>query len=139
MNLTLLWLVIGAVLCLMELFVPTAFVELAMGLAAFVVAIAAIVIPQFSLQVLLWMAIALLFVWQAKRLLPKRPHYSLAEATEAQTITAIEPGKPGRAMFEGNSWQARTEGDELIPANTTVLVVGRRGNTLVVVPEDFLK
>lgn len=141
MNLTLIWLIFGAVLCLMELFVPTAFVELAMGLAAFLVAIAAAtsILPQFSLQIALWMVLALLLVWLTQRFMPKRSPYTLAEATEAQTLTAIEPGKPGRVLFEGNSWQAKADGDFSIPADTTTIVVGRRGNTLFVVPEDALK
>ncbi|MFP4650958.1 MAG: NfeD family protein [Phormidium sp.] len=134
---TLLWLGLGVLFCLMELFLPTAFVELAMGLAAFVVALLSLLIPQLSIQIFLWMVFALVFLFSLKRFVPKQNSYLLAEATEAQTLTSIEPGKTGRVLFEGNSWQARCEGDFLIPANSKALVVGRQGNTLLVLPEDF--
>ncbi|KPQ31446.1 MAG: NfeD family protein [Phormidium sp.] len=134
---TLLWLGLGVLFCLMELFLPTAFVELAMGLAAFVVALLSLLIPQLSIQIFLWMVFALVFLLSLKRFVPKQNSYLLAEATEAQTLTSIEPGKTGRVLFEGNSWQARCEGDFLIPANSKALVVGRQGNTLLVLPEDF--
>lgn len=134
---TLLWLGLGVLFCLMELFLPTAFVELAMGLAAFVVALLSLLIPQLSIQIFLWMVFALVFLFSLKRFVPQKNSYLLAEATEAQTLTSIEPGKMGRVLFEGNSWQARCEGEFLIPANSKALVVGRQGNTLLVLPEDF--
>jgi membrane protein implicated in regulation of membrane protease activity len=134
---TLLWLGLGVLFCLMELFLPTAFVELAMGLASFAVALLSLVIPQLSIQIFFWMVFALVFLFSLKRFVPKKDSYLLAEATEAQTLTSIEPGKTGRVLFEGNSWQARCEGDFLIPANSKALVVGRQGNTLLVLPEDF--
>lgn len=134
---TLLWLGLGVLFCLMELFLPTAFVELATGLAAFAVALLSLVIPQLSIQIFLWMVFALVFLFSLKRFVPTKNSYLLAEATEAQTLTSIEPGKIGRVLFEGNSWQARCEGDFLIPANSKALVVGRQGNTLLILPEDF--
>ncbi|WP_286186502.1 NfeD family protein [Geitlerinema sp. P-1104] len=134
---TLLWLGLGVLFCLMELFLPTAFVELSMGLAAFVVALLSLVIPQPSIQIFLWMVLALVFLFALKQFVPKKSSYVLADATEAQTLTAIEPGRVGRVLFEGNSWQARCEGDFLIPAHSKALVVGRQGNTLLVLPEDF--
>ncbi|MGC9504034.1 NfeD family protein [Baaleninema sp.] len=134
---TLVWLLIGGALCLMELFVPTAFVELAMGTAALLVAVVSLVVPKLSVQIFLWMVFSLLLIWLVKRLLPKKTPYLIAESTEATTLTEIAPGQPGRVMFEGNSWQARCDGDWTIPANRTAIVVGRKGNTLLVVPEDF--
>ena len=130
------WLLGGAILCLMELFVPTAFVELAMGISAFLVAIVAMVMPHFGLQVLLWMVFSLVLVFLTRRLLPKRQHPILQEATEAQTLTEIAPGKAGRVIFEGNSWQAKSECDRVIAPDETVIVVGRSGNTLFVLPES---
>lgn len=134
---TLLWLGLGVLFCLMELFLPTAFVELAMGLASFAVALLSLVISQLPIQIFFWMVFALVFLFSLKRFVPKKDSYLLAEATEAQTLTSIEPGKTGRVLFEGNSWQARCEGDFSIPADSKALVVGRQGNTLLVLPEDF--
>ena len=130
------WLLGGAILCLMELFVPTAFVELAMGISAFLVAIVAMVMPNLGLQVFLWMVFSLVLVFLTRRLLPKHQHPVLQEATEAQTLTEIAPGKAGRVIFEGNSWQAKSECDRVIAADETVIVVGRSGNTLFVLPES---
>ena len=130
------WLLGGAILCLMELFLPTAFVELAMGISAFLVAIVAMVMPHLGLQVFLWMVFSLVLVFLTRRLLPKHQHPVLQEATEAQTLTEIAPGKAGRVIFEGNSWQAKSECDRVIAADETVIVVGRSGNTLFVLPES---
>lgn len=88
-------------------------------------------------SIFLWMVLALGFLFTLKQFVPKKSSYVLAEATEAETLTAIEPGKLGRVLFEGNSWQARCEGDFSIPAHSKALVVGRQGNTLLVLPEDF--
>jgi membrane protein implicated in regulation of membrane protease activity len=43
MNLVWFWLILGTLLCLMELFIPTAFVESTLGISAFVVALVALV------------------------------------------------------------------------------------------------
>ncbi|MDY6937709.1 MAG: NfeD family protein [Cyanobacteriota bacterium] len=120
----------------MELFVPTAFVELAMGISAFFVALVALVVPNLGLQVFLWMVFSLVLVFLTRQLIPKRQHSALQEAIEAQTLTEIAPGKTGRVIFEGNSWQAKCESDCAIGPDEKVIVVGRSGNTLFVLPES---
>ncbi|MEL7354902.1 MAG: NfeD family protein, partial [Cyanobacteria bacterium J06560_5] len=56
-------------------------------------------------------------------------------ATEARTTTEILPGKTGRVIYEGNSWQARCEDDQVaIAPDQEVFVVQRKGNTLIVIP-----
>jgi membrane protein implicated in regulation of membrane protease activity len=134
-----LWLLAGAVLCLMELFVPTAFVEFMMGLSAFIVAGIALVVPQFSLQVVLWIALSASLVVVSRRFLPHRNVASIEAAKEGETLTEIPPGQVGRVLYEGNSWRARCEDQHLlIGPKQKVLVVGREGNTLIVVPENLL-
>ncbi|MCG8364889.1 MAG: NfeD family protein [Pseudanabaenales cyanobacterium] len=133
------WVVLGTVLCLMELFLPTAFVESTLGVSAFVVALLSLIVPQFSLQVLLWMILSLIFIFLLRRFAPKQTPYTLVESTEARTITAIEPGQTGRVIYEGNSWQARCEDDRLaIAVDQPVVVLRRKGNTLFVLPESEL-
>lgn len=133
------WLILGTVLCLMELFLPTAFVESTLGFSAFAVALATLVLPQFSLQIGLWMVLSLIFIFMLRRFVPQKTPYTLAESTEARTLTAIPPGQTGRVIYEGNSWQARCEDDTItIPPDQQVVVVGRRGNTLFVLPESAL-
>lgn len=140
MNYVLFWVILGIVLCLMELFIPTAFVESALGLSAFVVALAALVVPWFNLQIALWAILSLVFIFLLKRFVPKSTPYALRDSTEGRTITAIPPGETGRVLYEGNSWQARCDDDTItIPANHPVVVVSRQGNTLFVIPESALK
>lgn len=137
-NPALFWLIVGTVLCLMELFIPTAFVESTLGVSAFIVSVMALFVPEFSLQVGVWMGLSLIFIFSLRYFVPRRTPSTLSESTEARTLTAIPPGEVGRVLYEGNSWQARCE-DELlaIAANQRVLVVRRKGNTLFVIPENF--
>jgi membrane protein implicated in regulation of membrane protease activity len=138
-NPTMAWLLAGSILCLMELFVPTALVEFTMGLSAFIVAGISLILPQPSLQVLLWMILSALGLFLSRQLLPKRKVSTLEDADEAETLTEIRPGEAGRVLYEGNSWRALCEDpDNAIGPNQKVLVVGRKGNTLLVVPEKLL-
>jgi membrane protein implicated in regulation of membrane protease activity len=140
MNYILFWAILGVVLCLMELFLPTAFVESALGLSAFVVALLALVVPWFSLQIALWAVLSLVFIFLLKRFVPKSTPYTLQDSTEARTLTDIPPGQTGRVLYEGNSWQARCDDETItIPADHPVVVVSRKGNTLFVIPESALR
>jgi membrane protein implicated in regulation of membrane protease activity len=140
MNYVLFWAILGVVLCLMELFIPTAFTESALGLSAFVVALVALVLPWFNLQITVWVILSLVFIVLLKRFVPKSTPYTLRDSTEGRTITAIPPGQTGRVLYEGNSWQARCDDETItIPADHPVVVVSRQGNTLFVIPESALK
>lgn len=139
MSFPLFWLIVGAVLCLMELVLPTAFVEATLGVSALIVSAIALVIPQFGLQVAIWMVLAVLANIGLKRLVPKQTPYTLEASTEARTLTAIPAGQTGRVLYEGNSWQARCEDSEsTIGADEPVIVIGRKGNTLLIMPEHSL-
>ena len=110
-----------------------------MGVSAFLVALLSLVVTQFNLQVLVWMVLSLICIFLLRRFAPKRTPYTLAESTEARTITAIEPGRTGRVIYEGNSWQARCEDDQIeIAIDQPVVVLRRKGNTLFVLPESEL-
>ncbi len=139
LNPTILWLLAGAILCFLELLVPTAFVEFMMGLSAFVVAGVSLLIPSVSLQVALWMIFSVASIVAFRRLLPHRTVATIADAKEAETLTEILPGQPGRVLYEGNSWRAQCDDrDSMIPAQEKVIVVRREGNTLFVLPENLL-
>lgn len=134
-----LWLTAGIILCLMELIFPTAFVELTMGVSALVVGCIAWFVPSTTVQVVLWLLLAIGFSVVLRRLLPKRSHASIEDAKEAKTLTEISPGETGRVLYEGNSWQARCEDERLaIAPNQRVYVVARRGTTLIVIPESLV-
>ncbi|MBD2020674.1 NfeD family protein [Leptolyngbya sp. FACHB-36] len=132
------WLLVGLALCLAELLVPTAFVAFVMGLSALAVAAIATKIP-LGLQVVLWMGLSLALVLVSRRFVRYGSATKSLESTEAETLTEIEPGKPGRVLFEGNSWAARCEDSTVaIAPNQRVIVVARRGTTLIVMPETAL-
>lgn len=136
---TLLWLLAGAILCLLELFLPTAFVALMMGLAAFAVAGISLVLPYANWQVVLWMVLSTVFTLLSRRLLPVRKATAIEDAKEAQTLTEILPGESGRVIYEGNSWRARCDDSQIaIAPNQKVIVVRREGTTLIVMPESLL-
>jgi membrane protein implicated in regulation of membrane protease activity len=134
------WLIIGTGLCLTELIFPTAFVALMMGLSAFVVALLSGVIGILWLQVVAWLVISVLLIFLSQRLLPKpRRRTKFQDAVIAETISEIPPGKPGRVLYEGNSWRARCDDDKLhIKAHEPVYVVRREGTTLIVMPQSIL-
>lgn len=137
---TLLWAIAGAILCLMELFVPTAFVEFMMGLSALVVAVISLFLPSFSLQMVLWLVFSVLFIIASRRFLsPKRSALELGDDTEGRTLTAIEPGETGRVLYEGNSWAARCSDETTaIAPQEKVYIVDRQGNTLIIMPQTIL-
>jgi membrane protein implicated in regulation of membrane protease activity len=129
------WIGIGLALCVLELFFPTAFVELVMGLSAILVAFASLLLPSFGLQVLLWMVVSLVSIFLVRRYLPPKVPKILQESVEATTLTAIAPGEKGRVLHEGSPWAARCEDKEMaIAPQTKVIVVGREGTMLVVMP-----
>ncbi|MEH2324073.1 MAG: NfeD family protein [Nostoc sp.] len=140
-SFTLIWLLAGAVLCLMELFLPSAFVAFMMGISAFVVALlSGVGLGSVWLQVVLWLLFSTALVLLSRRFLqPKLRKSKIRDAVIAETLTEILPGKTGRVRYEGNSWQARCDDDKFtVPPNQRVYVVRREGTTLIVIPENLL-
>ena len=140
LSLPVLWLLAGILLCILEFVLPTAFVELTMGISAILVAIVAQVVPSIGIQVALWLLLSVLLTVVIRRLMPKRTPHQIADSREAQTLTEILPGETGRVLYEGNSWQARCGDHQIsIAPNQRVYVVERKGTTLIVLPENLLK
>ncbi len=140
MNPAYVWAIAGLVLCLMEIFIPSAFVESALGLSAFAVALVAWFIPVIWVQVVLWLLLSVvLMVWfQGLARGRRRIEYELDDCN-AKTVTAIPQGKTGRVMYEGALWPARAvDPDEAIGADQTVQVVRQKGNLLIVMPDEVL-
>ncbi len=138
LNSSLLWLIAGATLCLLEVIFPTAFVAFLMGVSAIVVAAIALVLPHFSLQVIAWLLLSTASILASSRFMPlKKSRQSLiADAHEGETLTEILPGQAGRIRYEGNSWRAICADDSLaIAPQQKVYIVERRGNTLIVLPD----
>lgn len=139
-SFTLIWLIAGAVLCLMELFLPSAFIAFLMGISAFVVALLSQVgLRSLWLQVLVWLLLSTVLVVLSRRFFqPRRRKSKLQDAVMAETLTEILAGKTGRVLYEGNSWQARCDDDIRIAPHQRVYVVRREGTTLIVIPENLL-
>jgi len=137
---TLVWLVAGAVLCFLELLLPTAFVAFMMGISALIVALLSLVIPSLGWQIILWLGLSTSFIFLSRRFMPKaKQSRSIQDAVIAETLTAIAPGKEGRVIYEGNSWRARCEDKfNAIAPYEKVYVVRREGTLLIVIPENVL-
>ena len=139
MSISVLWTIAGLILCILEFVIPTAFVELTMGISAIAVAILSPAVPALALQVVIWLSLSVLLNLVVKRLMPATQPRIIEDAKEAKTLTEILPGQVGRVLYEGNSWQARCADEEAaIAINQQVQVVGRRGTTLIVMPDHLL-
>lgn len=131
------WAIAGLALWALEFLTPADLVLFILGACALVVAIVAPIVPIFWLQLVLWLGLsgAALVALRtlAKRLYADEPK-EIEGDTEGETLTAIPPGRPGRVLYEGNSWRAlcadRAAG---IPSGCKVRIAGRKGNTLMVV------
>ncbi|MBD2360379.1 NfeD family protein [Anabaena minutissima FACHB-250] len=138
---TLIWLLAGAALCLTELFLPSAFVAFMMGISALIVAL----LSQFGLalwmQVAAWLLLSTLLIVLSRRFFqPRRRKSKIQDAITAETLTEIPAGKTGRVLYEGNSWRALCDDEQLnVAAHQRVYVVRREGTTLIVMPENLLR
>lgn len=116
----------------MEALLPTAFTELTLGISAIVVGLIAFALPNVGLQVALWLILSVAFLILFRRFMHGQTPRVLEDSKEAQTLTEILPGQLGRVLYEGNSWQALSESDQAIAPNQPVVVIGRRGTTLII-------
>ncbi len=136
----LLWLIAGVVLCILEFTVPTTFVEFIMGISAIIVAFVAMVEPRFSIQVALWLFLSAVMIIVSRRFIPVNQPSMVKNAEVARTLTEIPPDEVGRILYEGCSWQAKCGNpNEAIAPDVKVHIVGRDGNTLLVVPQEGFK
>ena len=139
---TLIWLLAGSVLCLMELFLPSAFVEFMMGISALIVALLSLVgVGSLGLQAAAWLLLSTVLIVLSRRFLQPRGRKSkIMETVVAQTLTEIPAGETGRVLYEGNSWRAQCDDEKLhIAPHQRVYVVRRQGTTLIVMPDYFLR
>jgi membrane protein implicated in regulation of membrane protease activity len=135
------WLLIGVVLCAIEMLVPipTFLIAGALGIAALFVAAIALIFPIPALLILAWMLISGLLVMLSRRLIPKDSN-QLKDSTEGFTLTEIPTGEAGRVQYEGGSWKAKCDDPQIaIAAQQKVIVLRRQGTTLIVVPENWLE
>ena len=139
---TLIWLLAGSVLCLIELFLPSAFVQFMMGISAFIVALLSFVgLGNLWLQVAAWLLLSTALILLSRRFLqPRRRKSKMQDTVVAETLTEIPAGETGRVLYDGNSWRAQCDDEQLsVAPNQRVYVVRREGTTLIVMPDYLLR
>ncbi|MFM7559777.1 NfeD family protein, partial [Cylindrospermopsis raciborskii] len=106
-NFTAIWLLLGIILCLMELLLPTAFVQLLMGISGLLVAgLSLLGLSNLFLQVIVWLILSSFLTIFSRRFFTVRQTKSkILISTVGETMTEILPGKVGRVLYEGNSWR----------------------------------
>ena len=93
MNPTLFCIIAGTILCSMEFIFPTAFVSFMMGIAAFLVAIVSLFLPQYTLLMGLWLIFSTALTFLSRRLFtPKRRISMTGDDLEATAISGIPAG-----------------------------------------------
>ncbi|HCQ20970.1 MAG: NfeD family protein [Anabaena sp. CoA2_C59] len=138
---SLIWLLGGSVLCLTELFLPSAFVCFIMGTSALMVGLLSYLgIGNLWIQVAAWLLLSTTLTILSRRFLqPRRRKSLIQDAAIGETLTEILPGQVGRVLYEGNSWRAKCDDHKItLPSQQTVYVVRREGTTLIVMPDNFL-
>ena len=135
------WWALGAVLCLLEIPMPTTFL-LWPGLAAGVVGVIALVAPSLDwrVQVVIWLVLSIAAVYVARRYLKRNPtpsdHPALNQRASqligrvATLVEPIENGR-GRARLGDTTW---TVNGADLPAGAKVKVVSAEGGMLKVDP-----
>jgi membrane protein implicated in regulation of membrane protease activity len=93
---------------------------------------------QFENQIGYWIGVSITFIIWIRPVLIKRKKFVIQSSQEGTTITEILPGKKGRVLYEGSSWQAAcVNAEDAIAAEQKVYILRREGNTLIVASEDF--
>ena len=136
-----LWGIIGLMLIASEMLIP-GFTIFFFGLGAWIVAIAALVLPplggSFAWQLVLWaVASVVSFILLRKKfkklfrgtLLNRMPLEGLGE--HAEVLESISPDQPGRVRYRGTTWKAISL-TESFKAGEQVSIVDEDGITLTV-------
>ena len=108
------------------------------GSVAFQFSWANVMYEDFDWQISYWMGIALaLSIW-IRPIFIVRKKFVIPESTAATTISEILSGETGMVIYEGASWKARNEDNQVIAPRQKVYVLRREGNTLIVIPDRLI-
>ena len=133
------WLIIGFVLMVAELLLPTGFFMFFFGVGAVVTAFLVLsgLLSSFASQGLAFIAISLFCVFVLRKpLLAKfhfRNHVHAVDSLIGQTAKALEPIAPygiGKVEMRGSSWSALNTGSEVIAFEARCRVEKVEGLTL---------
>jgi len=135
-NIHILWLVGGFVFLGLGLVIGEP-VAAALGLAAIITAIAALSVPSVLMQLLIWGVLSIALSVVLRGMVPKKSK-ELRSNIDAIVSETIPKGGLGVVSYEGAIWKARCQiSDITVTPGQTVHVVGRQGNTLLVMPTTF--
>jgi membrane protein implicated in regulation of membrane protease activity len=131
-----LWLTIGLIGLTLGMLVGEPSI-ISLAIAALITAVVALSVESVALQVLVWGVLALCLAFVLRGLEP-RESKELLPPDNAEVYEAIPPGGVGYVSYNGSTWRARCQvSDVAIAPGTSVFVVGRQGNTLIVLPAPF--
>lgn len=109
----------------------------ALGIAALITAIAALTVKNLGIQLLIWGVLAIALALVFRGFVP-RESKALTPSTEAEVSKTIPRGGIGEVAYEGTLWSARCQISDLsVAIGEVVQVIGRQGNTLIVLPTSF--
>jgi membrane protein implicated in regulation of membrane protease activity len=138
-NSTVIWFIIGFLLFLLEFALP-GFILFFFAVGAWVVSIISLLVDiSVSSQLGIFIATSLITVLLFRNWIKNQINKKKGDSAEledefvgktATTQTAILPGKHGKVVFKGTTWDA--ESDEEIEANTQVIITGYRSIVLIV-------
>jgi len=128
------WLLAGLLGLGINLLVPEPTLG-ALAIAAIITAIVSLTVANVGIQFLIWAIVAVTLALMMRGFVPSRTAPGLEEPSEAEVCIAIPQGGLGEVSYEGSFWSARCQiSDVRIDAGQMVHVVGREGNTLIVMP-----
>ncbi len=140
-NTWLIWLIIGILLIIGEIFTPSFFMiligisSLLAGIVAFFIPVSLIFIPLCVFAVSTALSLIYLRPICVKYLYNKNAPPSNVDAMKGKILTAetrIDGTKNGTVKLYADLWKARTEDASVIEAGEKVRIVRIEGNTLIV-------
>jgi membrane protein implicated in regulation of membrane protease activity len=127
------WLAVGMFLIGISLIAPNPLTA-ALGFAGLVTALVALSVPVLAKQLFIWGILSGAMVLIFFGLTPQRPATAFS-STRANILVPIPAGGMGQVSCDGVQWNARCQiSDVAIGSGQTVDVIGRQGNTLIVLP-----
>jgi membrane-bound serine protease (ClpP class) len=154
-TLSVIFIIIGCLLLIIEIFVTPGFGVIGIGGMICLIIGSIFLIPSYptrewlissdymidaliiSLVVIALIAIFFAFLlYKILQIRKKKTIIGTFIGEKAKTIDRITPNNPGYVRFKGEYWQARS--DNIIEPNTKVIIVGKDETILIIKPKDMV-
>ncbi len=154
-TLSIIFIIIGCLLLIIEIFVTPGFGVIGIGGIICLMIGSIFLIPSYpsrewlissdymidalivSLVVIALIAVFFVFLlYKIIEIRNKKTVVGIFIGEKAKTIDRITPDTPGYVRFKGEYWQARS--DSIIEPNTKVIIVGKDESILIVKPKDMI-